>query len=283
MKRPHRVIHIGHTESKGEDVDLLRAGVHRDLDHLKLGFLFQMRTPASRRHTIARCVFALGLSDREHKAAIQGKVGKATQRKIRNPALRNPVDRVRANRRKHRLKKWRVDHRKDSHVTVMFDSVEAHLIPTDAPAVAGYVDGAFENYNELKDRFPHAKHASIAVRSSSDADILDVERGDASPDQVPDWVKRQLNHRKTGAKPGLYNTKKPVAYGAVSTVVEIVHHLRMAGLLDEVELLSAHVGQGEHICGPKTCGYPQLDIDCGGCQWLWTHDFDKSKLKPTFF
>ena len=53
----------------------------------------------------------------------------------------------------------------------------------------------------------------------------------------------------------------------------------------EVRLWSAHYGQGKHICGPGTCGYPAAD----GTQWTDTapgrngSEIDESLLKDGFF
>jgi hypothetical protein len=283
MKRVHRKLHFGHKGSAGLDAAIFVDGVHRQLGHLKLGFLFQMRTPAAQHHTIARCLFALGLDDKAHAAALRGEVGEWTQRKVRNPALRSPIDRARAKRRRRQLQGWRKNHRQ-SKVDVMFDAVEPSQIPVDAPCVAGYTGGAWPTYHELDDLFPHAHHVSIAISASEDADILDVEPGDASPDQAPGWAARQIVRRKKD--PHFYNLSKPVVYGSVSSVAEIRHYLHGAGLLDEVNIMSAHIGEGEHICGPDSCGYPGIDEPVAATQHTWTalgRNLDESKLGRDFF
>lgn len=286
-RRVHRKLYFGfgHRESKGADVSAFRGAVHKQLKHLKLGFLYQMRTPASRHHTIARCAFALGLSAKTQKAALRGEVGIWTQRKIRNPLLRSPLDRVRASKRRKIFHSWRVDHRKikGTDITVMFDAVEPSQIPVDAPCVAGYTGGTWPTYHELPDLFPHAHHVSIAIAAHEDADVLDCEPGDASAADVPKWAKRQLQRRK--AEPSFYNLKKPTAYGSVSTVIQIVAYLKAAGMTDEVNVMSAHIGQGEHICGPDTCGYPGLTESVKATQWIWTalgRNLDQSELGQGF-
>src|SRR5580692_176816 len=71
---------------------------------------------------------------------------------------------------------------------IMFDSADPNGIPAYARYVAGYVDGG--DFPQLVARFPHAQHLSIATNAGLVADCLDVERGDATPDQALGWVQR---------------------------------------------------------------------------------------------
>lgn len=79
---------------------------------------------------------------------------------------------------------------------VMRDSIDAPLIPRDTPVVAGYGDGKFiwsPNWRDggnWFDLFPNSVKLVIAVFAQDAGDILDVETGDARPDQVPDWCAR---------------------------------------------------------------------------------------------
>ncbi|MFJ1791510.1 hypothetical protein [Kitasatospora griseola] len=69
----------------------------------------------------------------------------------------------------------------------MYDGVTPHSIPAGATMVAGYVDGHYANMGAMTARFPHATRVSIAVRHTSPAQVLDVEIGDATPDQAVLW------------------------------------------------------------------------------------------------
>lgn len=69
----------------------------------------------------------------------------------------------------------------------MFDAVTVADIPADATMVAGYVDGRYANLPEMRIRFPRALVVSVTV-AGGDADVLDVENGDASPAQAPGWI-----------------------------------------------------------------------------------------------
>jgi hypothetical protein len=74
----------------------------------------------------------------------------------------------------------------------MYDSVTPTAIPSDAEVVAGYVDGLYRWSQSDWDRFPTAVKVTIAVFANDDADVLDVETGDATPQQAPDWIRRQI-------------------------------------------------------------------------------------------
>lgn len=75
-------------------------------------------------------------------------------------------------------------------MTVMYDSVTAADIPTNAEVVAGYVDGEFAWTQADWERFPNAVKVRIAVSpSTNDGCVLDCESGDAKPAQCPAWIR----------------------------------------------------------------------------------------------
>lgn len=84
---------------------------------------------------------------------------------------------------------------------LMYDAIHAENIPTTARIVAGYVNGRWPSvygYTEngvrspsLAERCPDAVVLTIAVSADADADILDIERFDATPDEAPAWYVRQ--------------------------------------------------------------------------------------------
>ena len=70
--------------------------------------------------------------------------------------------------------------------------------------VACYDDGTYQNVAEAEQRFPHSIIVPIAVRAShtgSHVRVLDVETGDASPDEAPGWVQTM---RSLGVDPTIY-------------------------------------------------------------------------------
>lgn len=84
----------------------------------------------------------------------------------------------------------------------MYDSVDASAIPADAELVAGYVNGPYAWSQDAWSRFPHARAVPIATRADYDGGIvLDVENGDATPQQVAGWLKLRRRH---GVDPSVY-------------------------------------------------------------------------------
>jgi hypothetical protein len=72
----------------------------------------------------------------------------------------------------------------------MRDSVNSVMIPSGTPVVAGYADGLYQWSQADWDRHPAAVRLSIAVHPEDSGDVLDVERGDATPADVPGWCDR---------------------------------------------------------------------------------------------
>jgi hypothetical protein len=106
------------------------------------------------------------------------------------------------------------------------DSIEAPLIPTDTPVVAGYGDGKYiwspswKDGSNWFDLFPSSVKLVIVVSAADAGDILDVETGDATPDQVPNWCAR-FN------RPG---RRAPTIYCDRNTWPQIIDALASAGV-----------------------------------------------------
>lgn len=129
----------------------------------------------------------------------------------------------------------------------MYDDVTVSLIPVDAQAVAGYVDGRWPTYGQVCATHPHAQHKiSIAVFASDNAEVLDIEPGDATIAEAAAWVKRQ--HARGNPKPDVYT--------AVSWAQGLVNALAAAGLKYGIDyrLWTAHYNYTPHLCGPE-CGF----------------------------
>lgn len=124
----------------------------------------------------------------------------------------------------------------------MFDSIDLTQIPSNAEAVAGYVNGKWPTYHELGSKFPKAHKLSIAVTADHDAECLDIENGDATNADAPAWVKRQ-------------KVTKPVVYTSVSNAEALLKELAAAGIQrDHIRLWTAHYTMKAHICDSK-CGF----------------------------
>lgn len=127
----------------------------------------------------------------------------------------------------------------------MFDTIEVGTVPTNPDAVAGYVGGHWPDYGQLVRRFPHAHHLSIAVDATENAHCLDIERGDATPEEAPAWTRRQ--HAR-----GLH---RPVLYTSVSDAEHLTSVMQSHGIpRDQYKLWTAHYDYHPHLCGPH-CGY----------------------------
>lgn len=170
---------------------------------------------------------------------------------------------------------WLFGKRPKPVVHVMFDDVNLALIPKNAEAVAGYVNGRYNTWEKVLKDFPHAKHLSIAVTANADAECLDVEQGDAIASQVPAWVVRQ---KKRGVK-------KPVVYTSVSNVPFVLRELNKAGIKrSAIKLWTAHYTGKAHLCTSK-CGFG-FTGKADATQWTnkaLNRSLDESLVSPTFF
>ncbi|MER6784154.1 hypothetical protein ABT330_05770 [Streptomyces sp. NPDC000658] len=77
---------------------------------------------------------------------------------------------------------------------IMYDAVTPSNIPAGAKMVAGYADGRYANLTQIKSRFPHATVVSIAVHHTTPAHVLDVEPGDATPEEAVRWCTHTMAH-----------------------------------------------------------------------------------------
>lgn len=86
----------------------------------------------------------------------------------------------------------------------MYDSVTASAIPRTAEMVAGYLPPSRYAWSPGDwALFPRAAKVRIAIFASvNDGHVLDVEPGDATPSQAPDWV--QMRRRAGLAHPTVY-------------------------------------------------------------------------------
>lgn len=162
----------------------------------------------------------------------------------------------------------------------MYDTITNSEFPAGAEAYAAYVDGGVgdqPNYPHIVQAYPKAQHLSIAVHADHNAAALDVEPGATwPPESAVAWYAAQ---RARGlARPCLYASVDNMEAFAVP-LIEAAQIPRTA-----VRLWTAHYGEGEHICGPKTCGH--LSIDADGTQWTDNalgRSLDQSKLLAGFF
>jgi peptidoglycan hydrolase-like protein with peptidoglycan-binding domain len=155
----------------------------------------------------------------------------------------------------------------------MFDDVDVNLLPAGAYAYAGYLDGHYANFAKVKAAHPQAHLVGIAVRAGNDGDALDVEPGDATIAQAPDWVKRQ--HARGVAR--------PIVYVSAANGKLTADTLTAAGVgRPSYRLWLAHYGAGQHMCSPASCGYAQADATQFTSKALG-RSLDQSLLADNFF
>ena len=102
----------------------------------------------------------------------------------------------------------------------MYDSVTPQAIPANAEMVAGYVNGQYAWRPEDWDRFPDAVKVHITIMAVNEAGVLDIESGDATPQQAPGWV-----HARLAA--GL---KRPTLYVNRSNAPQVLQDCKNVGL-----------------------------------------------------
>jgi hypothetical protein len=164
----------------------------------------------------------------------------------------------------------------------MADSVRPVDLIAGYDAYLTYVDGDFKTDGPVRQRYPKARFVSLTVLGGkASADGCDRENGDLSAEGAARWVQYRLS---SGAW-------KPVVYASISNMAEVISELSKLGIgRDQVRLLSAHYGLGQHICGPKACpDGKKLGLDMDGTQWTdkasgFMHsEIDASLLASGFF
>lgn len=163
----------------------------------------------------------------------------------------------------------------------MWDSAENDQFPPGGAAYAAYVDGHLgnqPNYDWVVRSFPGARHLSIALFASDNADALDVENGAAGTADIPGWHARQAAR----------GVVRPVIYASAYTMdIGVLPVLSAAGIARaSVRLWTAHYGSGEHICGPGPGSCKALRIPADGTQWTSSamgRVLDQSLLLSDFF
>lgn len=150
---------------------------------------------------------------------------------------------------------------------VLYDSIDLSAIPASAGAVAGYVDGHWPTFPEIRRRWPTAHHLSITVTAGGQADVLDVELGDATPPQAVSWLLTRL----------LAGARRPCLYASLD--------------LFEAQLLPllrrSHIPRGGYrLWVADWTGEAHIPPHYGACQWTdraLGRNLDESLTLPGFF
>lgn len=154
----------------------------------------------------------------------------------------------------------------------MYDSITVANLPAGAKAYAGYVGGYWPTFFRLKALFLRRKVVSIAVNADEDADVLDIERGDATAAQASAWVKRQ--HMRGKKNPGVYTS--------LANAAALIDVLAKSGWRYGIDyqMWTAHYTGAAHLCGPE-CGYG-LTVHAHATQYASNPRYDTSLCTPHF-
>jgi len=145
----------------------------------------------------------------------------------------------------------------------MYDGIaaDAHLIPTTAQIVAGYVDGLYKWSQSDWDRFPNSVKVRIAAfATTNDGEVLDCEPGNCTPAESVDWV---LMRRRAGKDPTVYcNQLDPdVGWPAVRAA------FRARGVVEPHYWVADYPGS-----------YPNIPAGAIGLQYTDTGSYDLSVI-----
>lgn len=137
-------------------------------------------------------------------------------------------------------------------ISRIYDDTQVSLIPDDAVAAAGYIDGNFVTYPALRARFgSRIPLISITVLGNN-ARIADDEAGDMNNAQTANWLRHVTGIRKD----------KPGPYTSASNVDAMVAAAMSAGVPRSAYVIwSAHYTGQAHICGPSSCGACRTSCD----------------------
>lgn len=147
----------------------------------------------------------------------------------------------------------------------MADSIYSVNIPVGVfPLVAGYINGPISQWSAA-DWARHAGHSILvritvfASRTGRDVHMLDVEKGDATPEQAPGWVKTQ---RALGAADTVYCSEAlwPAVRAAFTA----------QGVAQPPYVVAAY--PGEH----DATGNPLIPAGAIGHQWIDRGPYDES-------
>jgi hypothetical protein len=145
----------------------------------------------------------------------------------------------------------------------MFDSDELEAIPINAPMVAAYANGRYQNFERAQVRWPTATVVAISVLGNGPEDlahVLDIEKGAATASEFEAWADAMR------AK----HVRRPTAYVALSNAEAVVRAVRGAvkpdlwvadwtGAPHRLEVPGANVVAVQY-CSPGTGSHGHYDV-----------------------
>jgi|HubBroStandDraft_6_1064221.scaffolds.fasta_scaffold341856_1 hypothetical protein len=161
----------------------------------------------------------------------------------------------------------------------MADSITPASLPYGYNAYLGYVDGEWATAAALRQRFPGGRILTLTVLGGGEkADGCDRETGDLTAQDAAEWLHLAI----------IAGQQRPVLYASRDNVPEVLGLLGDAHVtLEQIRILSACYGLGQHICGPAAPCRASFQAD--GTQWtdgapgLGGSKIDASLLEDDFF
>lgn len=158
----------------------------------------------------------------------------------------------------------------------MLDDVNLSIMESRASgayAIAGYVNGRYSNWPAIVAKYGKSGKYLLSIdvqgNPGAGAQCLDVEKGDATIAQAPAWFKVTAANGRRARDLRWY----PKLYTSAGNAEALIAEMSKADIARDAYMLwSAHYTQKAHICGPRTCGYPQADAT------QWTSAFDGASL-----
>jgi hypothetical protein len=137
-----------------------------------------------------------------------------------------------------------------------------------AAKIAGYINGTFAWSQAEWDLFPHADHVTISVTAAANAgDVLDVEVGDAAPNQSAGWIAM----RKAA---GLY---RPTIYCSRSVIPAVRAGTGSYILGKDYDIwVAEYTGSPHQVTAPGT-----PSATCAATQYESTANWDVSAVYDT--
>jgi hypothetical protein len=137
-----------------------------------------------------------------------------------------------------------------------------------AAKVAGYVNGTYAWSQAQWSLFPHADHVTISVTAAANAgDVLDVETGDARPDQAAGWIAMRM-------AAGLY---RPTIYCSRSVIPAVRQGTGSFVLGKDYDIWVAEYTGSPHLVAAP--GLPAAN--CAATQYESTANWDASAVYDT--
>ena len=134
---------------------------------------------------------------------------------------------------------------KQPSLTTVHDAIHVNVDKLPAGQSAGYTTGSADIKWSAANWAAHPVAVRIdqdAAASDTTADVLDVERGAASPGDAPGWVRQA---RAAIAAKKRTGQRQPMIYMSASEITGVVNALISGGVKSGVDLWVAHYGIGE--------------------------------------